>query len=96
MSKFTPGPWKAVAYPAGKEIGFATHEIQYGNDGECVAEVVHGEVDARLIAAAPEMLEALKDLLIWANIKDGSPSQHIRDRAKEAIAKATNQKEVEP
>lgn len=36
------------------------YEIHWSDDGECVAEIVHGESNARLIAAAPEMLEALK------------------------------------
>jgi hypothetical protein len=33
-------------------------EIQFGNYGECVAEFVHNDYDAKLIAAAPELLEA--------------------------------------
>lgn len=35
-------------------------EVWYGNDGECVAEVVHKIEDAKLIASAPEMLEMLE------------------------------------
>jgi hypothetical protein len=30
-------------------------EIHWSADGECVAEVVHGEANARLIAACPAM-----------------------------------------
>lgn len=44
---------------------------------------------AKLLAAAPELLESLKDLIEWANIKDGSPSQYLRDKALSAIKKAT-------
>lgn len=45
--------------------------------------------NAKLIAAAPELLEALQNLLAWANIKEGSPSQHLADAANAAIKKAT-------
>lgn len=54
----------------------------YGNDEESIA-------NAKLISAAPELLESLKDLIEWANIKDGSPSQYLRDKALSAIKKAT-------
>ena len=47
------------------------------------------EANAKLIAAAPELLEALKELLTWANIKDGSGSQYLRDKCQQAINKAT-------
>lgn len=45
--------------------------------------------NAKLIASAPEILEALKKMVLWANIKDGSPSQSLRDEAIKAIRKAT-------
>ena len=59
MSKHTDGPWKIKYLPP---MGFVppSHEIQYGEDGECVAERVCSEDDANLIAAAPELLEALE------------------------------------
>jgi len=39
-----------------------TFEINNGNDGECVAEVVHGFENALLMAAANEMYYALKEM----------------------------------
>jgi hypothetical protein len=35
-----------------------------------------------------ELLAALENLIAWANIKDGSPSQQLRDDAMTAITKA--------
>jgi hypothetical protein len=35
------------------------YEIHFNDDTECVAEVVHEEADAKLIAAAPNLLDAL-------------------------------------
>lgn len=58
MSGYTPGPWTAVEYLAGD-----CWHIRYGNHGNWLAEVVIDGVDAtadaRLIAAAPELLKAL-------------------------------------
>ena len=58
MSKFTPGPWKAVKKL--NRIGMADFEVQYGEDGECIADVCYEESDASLISAAPDMYEALE------------------------------------
>jgi len=42
--------------------GNKAFEIWYGNDGECIAEVVHDIEDAKLISCAPEMLEMLNKI----------------------------------
>lgn len=54
MSKYTPGPWKISDY---RERGY--QPIENAN-GDPIALVVERRHDARLIATAPEMLEALK------------------------------------
>ena len=43
--------------------GNKAFEVWYGNDGECVAEVVHKIEDAKLISKAPELLEMISELL---------------------------------
>jgi hypothetical protein len=73
--KGTPGKWKAVKYAVEQKKGESTHEIQYGEDGECVAEIVHGEFNAKLIALAPEMLEILEDALHVFETTDASSSE---------------------
>ena len=60
-TQHTESPWKVVELPAKNGVP-ATHEVQYGEDGECVAEWVHKKEDAKLIAAAPDLLEALKEV----------------------------------
>lgn len=60
-TKHTPGPWKA--HPTGlARSGLPEYQIHWSDIGECVAEVVHGDADARLIAATPELLQELKNL----------------------------------
>lgn len=60
--KHTSGPWKP--YNRGDVYGHGdVFEIHWSDDGECIAEIVHGEADANLISAAPELLEALEEVL---------------------------------
>lgn len=56
IRKHTEGPWKA--HDNGPEIGnWNHHEIQFGNDGECVAEIVHEKADADAISQTIPLLE---------------------------------------
>lgn len=57
----TAGPWKP--WKVDHRIGVKDiYEIHWSDQGECVAEVVHGQADAHLIAAAPDLLAALEYL----------------------------------
>jgi hypothetical protein len=84
MSKHTPGPWKIVPSwhdwivegPNGEEIIW--------QDGNYNTPTISIE-DARLIAAAPDLLEALKEVYDWCYPTDSAWA--IKARA--AIAKAT-------
>lgn len=93
--KHTPGPWRARRNNAFWEI----NPINAGDDGIpfSVGDVCSSapnnpdgglqEANARLIAAAPEMLEALKEILDCANgLID---EREILNIATTAIAKAT-------
>lgn len=84
-SKYTPGPWTAHATGHARS-GKPEYEIHWSADGECVAEIVHGEADAKLISAAPDLLEALKYALSYQP-KDDSCDPWASD-ARAAIAKA--------
>jgi hypothetical protein len=59
MSKHTPGPWVAEEYPVSPD-----HTVWGVCDGNGrLMTDIHTEADARLIAAAPELLQALRWLL---------------------------------
>ena len=53
-TKHTPGPWKQVS-----ELGLGPQLLIKANDA--LVATATSYVDARLIASAPELLEALKD-----------------------------------
>jgi len=85
MSKPTPGPWVA----AGTRVD--------GPDGELVTYLTgyakptpRQAANARLIAAAPDLLEALQQVRKWAEGDDENyTGDHPIARARAAIAKAT-------
>ncbi len=85
--QFTPGPWTY----AGEIRNFvgdhweAREHISVGNGDRIVADL-RGEnihANARLIAAAPELLEACKKAATCASIPD-----YVMDLLRAAIAKA--------
>lgn len=89
--KGTPGPWVV------NEIGqhwnnkaLAHLEITYGEDGECICDTVYQREDANLIAAAPELLNALIKLVDVIDDMVHGPST---DAAHAAINKALGEKQ---
>ena len=90
MNKHTPGPWKI-----GKFLRVYGGEKDHFGGQMLIANVNGGRVgggdgdaNARLIAAAPDLLEALKGWTAWAG--DGSDNEELTyiTRARAAIAKA--------
>lgn len=86
-TQHTPGPWKAYSTGLARS-GFPEYQIHWSEIGECVAEVVHGTENARLIAAAPDLLEALK-LALRQNEHDMVMTGEECRQCFAAIAKAT-------
>lgn len=74
-TKHTPGPWRKAGYSIVKGSGHR-HVIA---DTYMQSNIKITEANARLIAAAPELLSACKDVM--AMIRDG---QLVRDIAKDA------------
>ncbi len=99
MTKHAPGPWKhneEIGANAEKGIApyVAFHSIRDA-DGICLASTWTGpnEANARLISAAPDLLEALEALV---KVADGNPFmpvgqfvEHGFPGLRAAIAKAT-------
>ena len=88
MSDFTPGPWRIGAI----ESGMVAID---GANGEEVTGFVSPE-DGRLIAAAPDLLEALRGMFaMWRSVcrAQGWEPEHLAEavRAQAAIAKATGE-----
>ena len=104
-AKHTPGPWEfgpshSSTGLAGQLVVRPAGEFPHG---EWVADVGsmyddHRVANARLIAAAPELLEALKEVTMVLDrifdVEDRTPEPNsISGRARAAIAKATGQEE---
>ena len=84
--------WKIVKLK-GTEFYKERTEIQFGNNGECVAEFVHNDYDAKLIAAAPELLKALILMIKTYEGFNGASNAHKSSsiyKAQQAINKALN------
>ena len=85
MSDFTPGPWRVDDVG----VGF---EIAAGNEVVAQAQQVYGDHNhkirrgnARLIAAAPDLLEFVAE---WLS-SQGNDKNYMTEKARAAIAKAT-------
>lgn len=87
---YTPGPWESMLIHGDNHIirkGSFRKEGAGSVSYQCVVDCVDDIDDARLIAAAPELLEALHSIVLNANPALFSPGQ--LEQAREAIAKAT-------
>ncbi len=104
MSKHTPGPWVFSKSDQYGDMRFyvaqadgAPYTPDYSDVATLIAETVNSErryiqeANARLIAAAPELLEALTNLCGLAEKRPGSLHEYKAavDSARAAIAKAT-------
>jgi len=85
MSKHTPGPWTSrEAYdngePCGMVIGPMGYDIATSNEDE-------NRANARLIAAAPEMLAALSAIVEAGRMSSSQRAVYCADIARSAIAR---------
>lgn len=92
-AKHTPGPWRVgMAGPnlcptVGTECGLMTAMVAHGNNHPT-------EANARLIAAAPELYEALEALMAFDGARgtyDASKAYDAKQAAEKALAKARGQ-----
>ena len=94
-SKHTPGPWRVVRVAAGFTIRAASRAV-----ATLPSLVVRGrrqqaEADAHLIAAAPELLEALQLMVTWEDWIDDPDWLELVKDARGVIAKATGEEGAE-
>lgn len=94
MSAHTPGPWQPWAGMSGQPLTKVARYHSFPGAYEVVADCSHAvtgsasdEANARLIAAAPDLLHALRHLLD-ASGPDGVNLDVWQKTAKAAIAKA--------
>lgn len=89
--KGTKGPWAVNIIGQHWNNNSLTHiEVTFGDDGECICDTVYQQEDANLIAAAPDLLEALQDLYISLFNSDQWSKRQLNSfsKARAAIAKA--------
>ncbi|URY99575.1 hypothetical protein 6991_0041 [Klebsiella phage 6991] len=87
--KGTPGPWRVNTIGKHWNNPALVHlEVTFGTDGECICDTVYRRKDADLIAAAPELLDALKCLLVRVADDEEYGPEHAITIAREAIKKA--------
>jgi len=96
MNKHTPAPWTVREVQHSNVPGQRAFAIDFNEVQEQVVDWVYEEADAKLIAAAPDLLDALQDLAddIAERFDMDSPSinpgiKHCIVAARAAIAKAT-------
>ncbi len=88
-TKHTPGPWIKVGM-MNSQLGII------GPMGEPVANICRTPVekyDARLIAAAPELLEALREVEDYLGATSANVNDPLWERVKALLAKATGDAE---
>ena len=93
QTQHTPGPW--VFTPEVNMAGMRyVRQAPEANGSNEICRVEGwrdgiGEANARLIAAAPELLEALQKLVRAIDRMPSNPADGLADEARAAIAKAT-------
>jgi len=82
----TPGPWRIYVGARDETIQVGTADLN--GDGDYIAEI-YDERNARLITAAPDLLEALLLLVRPSSLLTIGPKERVLNVARAAIAKAT-------
>ena len=89
MSKHTPGPWGI--YFNSQDDFVVRKMFDDGTESHAVARVHSGAANARLIAAAPDLLDALKCLVGWFDDDRMNGAEKQIKKARAAIRKATGE-----
>ncbi len=95
-TKHTPGPWK-IAQQYKDEANYPIGSYRIGTDKRdghdvAVVQCVYKEANARLIAAAPDLLRALEEIALYPTYGEQRHAEII-EIANHAIAKAEGSEE---
>lgn len=101
-AKHTPGPWHVQNRPPDSykvgTVATTVAWVDFWKEPTCSKgekSVAEQQANAALIAAAPELLEACRELLKYGSFaKNGEQAEFAAQKALAAIAKATCQKEA--
>ncbi len=90
MNMHTPGPWSTRQIPDPMLPNLIGYAIDFNEAQEQIADFVYEEADACLIAAAPELLESLSNLVGLARLGAAHLSKYhaALQSAEAVIAKA--------
>lgn len=101
MSARTPGPWKVCEHSWSETSILAESfdhaicclDINHATEESQEADAALMAANARLIAAAPELLEALREMVAMCATFDEDPDRQTAafEAAEKAIAKATGE-----
>lgn len=97
--ELTKGEWKLGGdgkYRALGEVIDDVWEVWWSEDGECVAEVVHGEANAKAMAATKDLIDALIEvhqLVMYQRIFEDDENmkmtlEHLKGKIEQALKKA--------
>ena len=90
MSNHTPGPWKANFAISG-EVYIFGGDRNFARVFDEWRDEANQEANARLIAAAPDLLEALEAIMRYPKISEYVGSE-LANKADAALAKARGEK----
>ena len=93
MKTHTPGPWVVADDEVqlhGSTIANVTKENQWNTTAGMVTEAMPWKANARLVAAAPELLDTLRELYTGL-VMEGVAYHRAMKKAKTLIAKLTDQ-----
>ena len=97
MSKHTPGPWRVFEHSwsdtsvlaEGFDHAVCLLDINHATEESQASDEALMAANARLIAAAPDLLEALQHAIDWLDAAGIAETMPVQVQARAAIAKAT-------